>query len=90
MRLRSLLLIAGGVFIGMWASRKLKEDDPLVISGPTRASAPANPALRVVSMTAQAITDRASVASLDAIRKARGAIRHRLAAQSFDDDVAWN
>jgi hypothetical protein len=89
MRFRSLVFVAVGVGIGMWASRKLREDDPLVVSGPTAARPVRNPALRIVSVGAQAITDRATVASLDAIRKARGAIRQRLGAQSYDD-IAWN
>jgi hypothetical protein len=89
MKLRSLVFVAVGVGIGMWASRKFREDDPYVVSGPTDARAVRNPALRMVSVGAQAITDRASDASLDAIRKAREAIRQRLAAQNYDD-VAWN
>jgi hypothetical protein len=89
MKLRSLMFVAMGVGIGMWASRKFHEDDPFVVSGPIDARARTNPALRVVSLGAQAISDRASVASLDAIRRARGAIRQRLAAQAYDD-VAWN
>jgi hypothetical protein len=89
MRLRSLAFVAVGVGIGMWASRRFHEDDPYVVSGPIDERTRTNPALRVVSMGAQAISDRASVASLDAIRRARGAIRQRLAAQVYDD-VAWN
>jgi hypothetical protein len=37
----------------------------------------------------QRLTDRATVSSLDAIRKARGAIRDRLGETDYDD-AAWS
>jgi hypothetical protein len=89
MKLRSLLLLAVGIGIGMSVSRRLRRDDPDIVVGPARSRAPSNPALHAVSVGAQAIGDRATVASLDAIRRARGAIRQRLAAQAYDD-IAWN
>lgn len=89
MKLRSLLLVAVGFGLGMSVSRKLRQDDPDIVIGPAVSRAPSNPALHAVSVGAQAISDRATVASLDAIRRARGAIRSRLAAQSYDD-IAWN
>ncbi len=89
MKLRSLLLVGVGLAIGATLSRKLREDDPNVVIGPAEARSPSNPALRAVSAGAQRIADRASVVSLDAIRRTRGAIRERLAAQDYDD-IAWN
>ena len=90
MKLRSLILLGAGIAIGLSVSRKLKEDDPNVVTGPAESHVPANPALRAVSAGAQRIADRASVASLDAIRRTRSAIRERLSARGYDDEVAWS
>jgi hypothetical protein len=89
MKLRSLLLVGIGLAIGATLSRKMREDDPNVVTGPVQARSQPNPALRLVSAGAQRIADRASVVSLDAIRRTRSMIRERLATQSYDD-IAWN
>jgi hypothetical protein len=89
MKLRSIFLFGAGVMAGLAIARKLHEDDPEVLHGPSRSDAPANPALRVVSGQASRLADRASVMSLDAIRKARGAIRDRLGEDPYDD-AAWS
>ena len=89
MKLRSILLFGAGVLAGLTIARKMTQDDPDVLHGPTRAASPANPALRAVSEQAQHVADRASVRSLDAIRKARGAIRERLGEEGYDD-AAWS
>jgi hypothetical protein len=87
MRLRSLLLFGAGIATGLAIARKATEDDPAVQHGPTKA--PSNLAVRAMTTQAQRIADRATAASLDAIRKARGAIRERLADQPYDD-ATWN
>lgn len=89
MKVRSILLFGAGVLAGLAVARKMKEDDPEVLHGPARAASPANPALRLVSQQAQRVADRAGVLSLDAIRKARGAIRERLGEDGYDD-AAWS
>lgn len=89
MKVRSILLFGAGVLAGLAVARKMREDDPAVLRGPTRAASPANPALRLVSQQAQRVADRAGVLSLDAIRKARGAIRERLGEDGYDD-AAWS
>ncbi|HEY7522127.1 MAG TPA: hypothetical protein VH720_00535 [Candidatus Limnocylindrales bacterium] len=89
MKLRSLFLFGAGVAAGLAIANKLHEDDPEVVHGPSKQRAPANPALRVASTSAQRIADRATVASLDAIRRARASIRERLADDSYDD-AAWS
>jgi predicted dinucleotide-binding enzyme len=89
MKLRSLVLFGAGIMTGLAIARKLTEDDPEVVHGPTRSETSANPALRVVSTQAQRIADRATVASLGAIRRARGAIRDRLTEEPYDE-VSWN
>jgi hypothetical protein len=89
MKLRSLLLFGTGLAVGVTLSRKMREDDPNVVTGPVEARSSSNPALRAVSLGAQRIADRATVVSLDAIRRTRSRIRERLAAQSYDD-IAWN
>jgi hypothetical protein len=42
-----------------------------------------------VTSQAQRVADRATVASLAAIKRARGAFRERLAEEPYDD-VNWN
>ena len=88
MKLRSLFVFGAGVAVGVTVMRKLTEDDPEVLHGPQRA-ANGNPTMRMLSEQTAKISDRATVRSLDAIRKARGAIRERLADSSYDD-AAWS
>ncbi len=89
MKLRTLILFGAGIMTGLAIARKMSEDDPEVMHGPTRSSESANPALRVVTSQAQRVADRATVVSLAAIKRARGAIRERLAEEPYDD-VNWN
>ena len=89
MRLRNLLLIAIGVAIGVRVANMLRQDDPNVVTGPQRdQSTGANQTVKMVSTQAQRLADQAAVLSLDAIRRARGAIRTRLGDDV--DDAAWN
>ena len=89
MKLRTLILFGAGIMTGLAIARKMSEDDPGVLHGPTRSSESANPAVRAVTSQAQRVADRAAVASLAAIKRARGAIRDRLAEEPYDD-VNWN
>jgi predicted dinucleotide-binding enzyme len=89
MKLRTLILFGAGIMTGLAIARKMSEDDPEVLHGPTRSSESANPAMRAVASQAQRVADRATVASLAAIERARGAIRERLAEEPYDD-VNWN
>jgi len=90
MKLRSLVLFGAGIMTGLAIARRLTQDDPEVLHGPTRSDpSSANPALRVVASQAQRLADRATVASLGAIRRARGAIRDRMTEEPYDD-VNWN
>jgi hypothetical protein len=89
MKLRSLILFGAGVMTGLAIARKFTEDDPEVLHGPTKADPSANPTLRAVSTQAQRLADRATVASLGAIRRARGAIKYRLGEEPYDD-ATWN
>jgi hypothetical protein len=89
MRLRSLLLVAAGIGIGYTIAQKMHEDDPEVVRGPQRTTS-GSPGLRLVGDRAQRIADQAGVRSLDAIRRARGAIRTRLGEPSTYDDAAWS
>ena len=87
MKLRSLLLIAVGVALGLKISEKLREDDPNVLHGPQRARSEIRPRMNVVSTQFQRLTEAATDKSLEAIRRVRGQIRDRLG----DEDVAaWN
>ena len=89
MKLRSFVLVATGIGIGYSIAQKMHEDDPEVVRGPQRKAA-GSPGLQVVTGQAQRIADQASVRSLDAIRRARGAIRTRLGETETFDDAAWN
>jgi hypothetical protein len=87
MKLRSLLLVAVGVVLGLKLAAKLREDDPDVLHGPQRARSPQRPGLRLVSDQVQRLTDFAAEGSLRAIRRVRSGIRDRL---GEDDVAAWN
>lgn len=87
MKLRSLLILAAGVALGMRIASKLREDDPNVLHGPRRSPAVHRPGLGLVSTQVQRLTDVAADKSLEAIRSIRGQIRDRL---GEDDVAAWN
>ena len=89
MRLRSLLLFGAGVATGLAIARKLSEDDESIVHGPQRTASSSGPAMRAMSATTQRISERATVLSLDAIRRARGAIRERLGESTYED-AAWS
>lgn len=89
MKLRSLLLLAAGIFLGLKIAEKLREDDPDVLHGPQRARSDQRPGLRPVTTRVQRLTDVATGKSLEAIRRLRGEIQYRLG--DGDGDVAaWN
>jgi hypothetical protein len=88
MKLRSLVLFGAGVATGVAIMRRLTADDPEVAHGPQRR-AETSPALRVLSEQTARISDRATVLSLDAIRRARARLQERIAAAEFDD-AAWS
>ena len=88
MKLRSLLILAAGIALGLKIAEKLHEDDPEVVHGPQRARSDQRPALRLVTTQVQRLTDAATGRSLDAIRRLRGEIRDRLG--DGDDVAAWN
>lgn len=88
MKLRTFILFGAGVVTGLAIAKKMSEDDPEVLHGPTKTQA-TSPALAVVSDQAQRVVDLASVKSLDAIRRARGVIRDRLGEYAYDD-AAWS
>jgi hypothetical protein len=88
MKLRSLVLFGAGVATGVAIMRRLTADDPEVVHGPQRRT-DTSPALRVLSEQTARISDRATVRSLDAIRRARARLQERIAATEFDD-AAWS
>jgi hypothetical protein len=92
MKLRSLLILAAGIGVGYSLATKMRQDEPDVVHGPQRQQdVQGRPALRLVSGGAQRLADQAGVLSLDAIRRARGAIRSRLSEyDTHTDDASWN
>jgi hypothetical protein len=90
MKLRSLVLFGAGVATGVAVMRRLTADDPDIAHGPQRR-ADTSPALRALSQQTARISERATVLSLDAIRRARAALQERIGEGdgTFDDDVAW-
>ncbi len=86
MKLRSLFVFGAGVAAGLAIARKMTEDDPAVMRGPVRSVPAGNAATRALAGGTRRLADVAGVKSLDAIRRARGAIRSRL---PEDDDLAW-
>jgi hypothetical protein len=89
MKLRSLVLLAAGIFLGLKIAEKLREDDPNVVHGPQRVRSDGRPATRIVSTQVQRLGDVATTKSLQAIRRVRGQIRDRLG-ESDADVAAWN
>jgi hypothetical protein len=91
MRIRSLIVFGAGIVLGYRLAARLRQDDPAVAHGPREVSRSPGlssvPGMRAVASGAQRLADQASVRSLDAIRRARGAIRERLAED--DDLAAW-
>lgn len=84
--LRTLIVFGAGIAAGLTIAKKMTEDDPEVLHGPTRAGSQ-RPAVKAVSNQASRLADRAQVASLEAIRRTRSRIRERL---GEDDAAAWN
>jgi hypothetical protein len=88
MKLRTLFLFGAGVVTGLMIAKKLSADDEAIVHGPQQTRS-ANPMVRAFSDRTSAFSDRATVRSLDAIRRARVAIRDRLAEQGYDE-AAWS
>ena len=74
MKLRTLILFGAGIITGLAIARKMREDDPQVLHGPTRSSESASPAVRAVTSQAQRVAESRHRASLAAIKRARVAI----------------
>ncbi len=87
MRLRNLILIGLGIFIGYKLAAKMREDDPNVVSGPRRESG--SRTARTVSAQGKRLADQATMKSLDMIKRARGSLRDRMSDYESDEAV-WN
>ncbi len=88
MKLRSLVVFGAGVTVGMALSRRMTQDDPTILHGPS-AQSTSNPALRAVGTGAQRLADRAGIVSLEVIRRARGRIQERLGEDELGD-AQWS
>ena len=81
MKLRTLLLLVVGIGIGYAIANRMREDDPNVVKGPQQRS-------RTITVNAQKLADQATAKSLELVKRARGSIRDRMAANG--DDAVWN
>ena len=81
MKLRTLLLLVIGIGIGYAIANRMREDDPNVVKGPQQRS-------RTITVNAQKLADQASSMGLELVKRARGSIRDRMAANG--DDAVWN
>jgi hypothetical protein len=88
MKLRTLFMFIAGLVTGLMIAKKMSADDEAIVHGPQQTRS-ANPAMRAFTDRTAAFSDRATVRSLDAIRRARVAIRDRLAEQGYDE-AAWS
>lgn len=84
---RSLIVFSAGVAAGLALAKKMTEDEPEVLHGPSTANS-GSPGLRVVTSGTSRLADKVGVASLDAIRKTRTKIKERLGEDA--DDAAWS
>jgi predicted dinucleotide-binding enzyme len=82
---RTIVVFGAGVAAGLALAKRMLADDPDVLHGSSQQRA-SNPALRAASSGLAKMGDLATVASLDAIKRARGRIRRRL---DEPDDIAW-
>ena len=91
MKLRNLILIALGIFIGYKLATKIREDDPSVVKGPQRRQEgfASGRTGRMVSSQAQRIAEQATNKSLEIIKRARGSLRDRVG-DFENDDAVWN
>jgi len=89
MKVRNLVLLIAAISLGWWLANKRHEDVPNVVKGPRDEIRSGNAATRFVSGRAQRLADQAAAKSLDAVRRARGAIRERLSTYETDDSI-WN
>ena len=91
MKLRSLLVFGAGLALGYRLAARMREDDPAIVRGPREAARSEGfgsvPGMRAVADGASRLADQATVMSLDAIRRAREAIRDRLGED--DEFAAW-
>jgi hypothetical protein len=91
MKLRTLILIGLGIFIGYKLAAKMREDDPSVVKGPQRRQEGfgSSRTARTVSSQAQRFAEQATNRSMDIIKRARGSLRDRMGEYESDDAV-WN
>jgi hypothetical protein len=93
MRFKSGLVI--GAAIGFAAARWLAKEDPEVVSGPRNAGPSQNPASRILSDQGRRMAERAQLATLGALQRARTSIRSRLqepgdVVDLTEADTRWN
>jgi len=94
MKFKSGLLI--GAALGFAAARWLTREDPDVLEGPRASAREQSPASRIISDQGRRLAERAQLASLGALQRARTSLRSRLHEPddivdiTEADDTRWN
>jgi hypothetical protein len=76
-----------GVAIGYAAATWVRKDDPAIVTGPTKPERSQSAAARLVTERSRRLAERAQVAGLEALQRARGNIQARL---GDEEQASWN
>ena len=76
-----------GAALGYAAAMWMRKDDPAIVTGPTKPERSQSAAARLVTEESRRLAERAQVAGLDALQRARGNIQARL---GDEEGVSWN
>jgi hypothetical protein len=76
-----------GAALGYAAATWMRKDDPAIVTGPTKPERSQSAAARLVTEGSRRLAERAQVAGLDALQRARGNIQARL---GDEEGVSWN
>ena len=85
MRFRTGLIV--GAALGYAAAKWLWKDDPAIVTGPRAPERSQSAAARLMTEGSRKLAERAQIASLDALQRARGTIQARM---GDGGDASWN
>jgi hypothetical protein len=76
-----------GAALGYAAATWMRKEDPAIVTGPTKPERSQSAAARLVTEGSRRLAERAQVAGLDALQRARGNIQARL---GDEEGASWN